>query len=74
VDHLSRRNVGVQLAHLRTYPFVREAEARGELRLHAWWFDIGRAEVLEDPGTGRFAPLDEARVAALLARLDETSA
>jgi carbonic anhydrase len=69
-DHLSQRSVRLQLEHLRTYPMVRHAEAAGELRLHAWWFDIGRAEVLDfDAPAGRFVPLDEARVDSLLAQV-----
>ena len=68
-DHVSQRNVLLQLEHLRTYPLVREAEAAGRLRLHAWWFDLGRAEVLDrDEAEGRFVPLDEARAERLLAR------
>jgi carbonic anhydrase len=69
-DHLSQRSVLLQLEHLRSYPLVRRAEAAGELRLHAWWFDIRRAEVLDyDGATGRFVPLDEARAERLLAQL-----
>ncbi|MFO0934317.1 MAG: carbonic anhydrase [Planctomycetota bacterium] len=67
-DHLSQRSVRLQLENLRSYPIVREAEAAGKLRLNAWWFDIARAEVLDfDAATGRFVPLDEARVERLLA-------
>jgi len=67
-DHLSQRSARLQLEHLRSYPAVRAATAAGELRLHAWWFDIARAEVLDyDAGASRFVPLDEARVARLLA-------
>lgn len=69
-DHLSQRSVLRQLEHLRSYPHVREAEAAGRLRLHAWWFDIARAEVLDwDAASDRFVPLDEARVASQIARL-----
>lgn len=68
-DHLSQQSVRLQLDHLRSYPIVRDAEASGALRLHAWWFDIGRAEVLDyDDASGRYVPLDDARVATLLAR------
>ena len=68
-DHLSQRSVLLQLEHLRSYPIVREAEASGELRLHAWWFDIRRAEVLDyDTASRRFVPLDDARVDELLKR------
>lgn len=68
-DHLSQRNVRLQLEHLRSYPAVRQAEASGGLRLHAWWFDIARAEVLDyDASTQRYEPLDEARVERLLGK------
>ena len=70
-NHLSQQNVLLQLENLRTYPQVRAAEAAGRLRLHAWWFDIAHAEVLDfDVSTRRFVPLDEARVARLLTKLD----
>jgi carbonic anhydrase len=69
-DHLSQWSVRLQLEHLRTYPIVQEAEAAGRLRLHAWWFDIGRAEVLDyDAASQRFVPIDEAHVERLLARI-----
>jgi carbonic anhydrase len=65
-DHLSQRSVLLQLEHLRSYPIVREAEAKDGLRLHAWWFDIARAEVLTyDEAQDRYVPLDEERVARL---------
>ena len=68
-DHLSQQSARAQVENLRSYPFVREAEAAGRLRLHAWWFDIRRAEVLDfDTALGRFVPLDEIRVARLLAQ------
>lgn len=66
-DHLSQQSVRLQLENLRSYPIVREAEAAGKLRLNGWWFDIGRAEVLDfDAREGRFVPLDDARVDRLL--------
>lgn len=68
-NHLSRRSVRLQLDNLRTYPAVREAEAAGRLRLHAWWFDIHKAEVLDfDAATDRYEVLDTARVERLLAQ------
>jgi carbonic anhydrase len=67
-DHLSQQNVLRQIENLRTYPAVREGERTGRVRLHAWWFDVARAEVLElDRGSGRFVVLDEDRIARLLA-------
>lgn len=65
-DRLSQENALLQLEHLRTYPLVAEAEAKGALRLHAFWFDIGEAEVLvHDPSQGRYVPLDESQIARL---------
>jgi carbonic anhydrase len=67
-DHLSQQSVLRQIENLRTYPAVREGERAGRIRLAAWWFDIARAEVLDyDAKLGRFVPLDEARIARLLA-------
>jgi carbonic anhydrase len=71
LDHLSQQSVLRQLENLRTYPAVVEAERAGRLRLHGWWFDIARAEVLEfDREARRFVVLDEARIARLLAEQD----
>jgi carbonic anhydrase len=67
VDQLSQANVLLQLGHLRTYPMVERAEREGQLRLHAFWFDIANAEVLaHDPGQGRFVPLDEQQAERLV--------
>ncbi len=69
-NHLSQQNTLLQLENLRTYPAVREAETIGTLRLHAWWFDIARAEVQHhDEEQDGFVPLDDASVARLLMRL-----
>jgi carbonic anhydrase len=67
-NHLSQQSVLRQIENLRTYPAVRDGEREGRIRLSAWWFDIARAEVLDYEGaTQRFVPLDEARIARLLA-------
>jgi carbonic anhydrase len=59
-NRLSQANVLTQVENLRTYPLVREAEAAGQVRLHAWWFDIARAEVLGwDAPSQSFVPIDE---------------
>lgn len=51
--------IKVSLANLRSFPFIAEREARGELRLHGAWFaiDEGRLHVL-DESTGDFAAAD----------------
>lgn len=47
VNRLSQANVLLQLDNLLSYPSVREGVASGGIRLHAWWFDLAEAEVLE---------------------------
>lgn len=69
-DLASQVNTFVQLDNLRSYPFVAERERAGRLRLHAWWFDIGNAEVeAYDPGTRRFKVIDDRHAHELIARL-----
>ncbi len=59
-DRLSQLSVLQQVENLRSYPVVRERVAAGTLGLHAWWFDLHRAEVLAfDRETGVFSPLGE---------------
>src|SRR5262245_22021950 len=70
VNHLSQRSVLRQIENLRSYRKVREAEAAKRLALHAWWFDVAHAEVLDyEPAADRFVPLDEARVEDHLRRM-----
>lgn len=48
--------VKVSLGNLRTFPFVREREAAGTLKLHGAWFSIAGGELhLLDEATGRFS-------------------
>ena len=42
-DKLSVTNVAVQLANLRSFDFVQQAEKEGRLELVGLWFDIGAA-------------------------------
>lgn len=57
-DRLSQMSVLQQIDHLRSYPGVRGRQEAGELRLHAWWFDIATAEVLAwDARRGAFVPI-----------------
>lgn len=55
-DNVSQLSTLRQLDNLRTHPSVREGHERGELALHAWWFDIPTGEVLAySPNEGRYA-------------------
>ena len=42
---VERAGVEHSLANLRTFPWIRSREARGELGLHGAWFDIGLGEL-----------------------------
>lgn len=56
---LSLENVVVQLNHLRTHPSVAAGLAKGQLRLHGWFFEIETGDLLAYDGeTGCFASLD----------------
>lgn len=59
-NQLSQLNVLQQLENLKTYPIVAERLAKGEVRLHAWWFSIKEAEVyFYDEAAGGFRLIDE---------------
>jgi carbonic anhydrase len=45
LDSLVQENVRLQLAHLRTYPYIRAAEAAGRLHLHGWIYDLAAPAV-----------------------------
>jgi len=40
--------------NLRTFPWISEAEAKGEIRIHGWYFDVGRGELLAMNDHGGF--------------------
>lgn len=53
-------NVLVQLAHLRTYPAIAEAEARGDLELQGWFYRFESGETFElDGATRQFVSIDQ---------------
>ncbi len=65
VDRLSQANVLQQLDHVASYAPI--AKHRGEVRLHALWFDIERTMAsLYEAERGGFVPLDEREIARLL--------
>jgi carbonic anhydrase len=48
--------VGLSLANLLTFPFVRAARESGELAMNGAWFSIGKGELhWRDPETGHFS-------------------
>ncbi|MEB3236679.1 MAG: carbonic anhydrase [Candidatus Sericytochromatia bacterium] len=60
VDAAIEENVLVQLEHLRTLPSVAVRLAKGDLRLHAWVYQIDTGAIRSfDAMTGRFVPLTD---------------
>lgn len=56
---LELEGVKVSLRNLRTFPFVAEREAAGELKIHGCYFAIGEGTLFElDEGSGRFHPVE----------------
>ena len=58
---LALENVVAQLNHLRTHPSVAAKVARGQLRLHGWFFELETGDILAyDGAAGRFGRIDDA--------------
>ncbi len=69
-NELSQLNVLRQLENLRSYPVVQERIRADGLRLHGWWFDIGRADVYAyEEESKKFILIDDAQAQRLLERL-----
>jgi len=60
-DQVSQISTLQQLENLETHDHVHARVATGELRLHAWWFDIPTARLLaHSKQSGRYVPIMEA--------------
>lgn len=49
LDHLTlltKENVLLQIAHLKTHPYVAARLAMGKVEIHGWYYDIASGEVL----------------------------
>ncbi len=57
---LERAVVARSLAHLRTFPWISDREAAGDLVLHGAWFDIGPGALYVLDPAGRWHPLSVA--------------
>ena len=74
-NRLSQLNVLMQIQHLKTYPFLRNAIRRSELRVHGWWFDIQHADVhAYKSGIKSFVLMDEKEAENTLQDLESTNA
>jgi carbonic anhydrase len=46
------------LSNLKTYPWIAERMAKGQLRLHGWWFDLESGDLwATDPDNTSFLPV-----------------
>ncbi len=62
LDVCTEENVLVQVENLQTHPAVRVALSEGQLKLHAWIYDIASGDVFAfDEPTSQFVPLGELR-------------
>lgn len=60
-DEAARAVTVRQLEHLKSYPLVRERIEKGELHVHAWFYDLGKVELYEwNEAKGAFAVVGEA--------------
>jgi carbonic anhydrase len=58
LDRLIRENVILQMAHLRTHPYVAARVATGRVQIHGWIYDIGGGGVqVFDQEQGEFVPV-----------------
>ncbi len=44
-NQLSQLNALVQVENVKSYPIVQKRIEEGTLAIHAWWFDIAKADV-----------------------------
>ncbi|MEZ5920829.1 MAG: carbonic anhydrase [Parvularculaceae bacterium] len=60
LDLLTKENVLLQIAHLKTHPYVAARIASGETMIHGWVYDIRTGEVLAwDEAQNEFMPVAE---------------
>lgn len=60
LDLLIRENVLLQIAHLKTHPYVALRVAAGEAKIHGWVYDIRSGSVLAyDEAAADFVPVED---------------
>lgn len=69
-NKLSQYNVLLQIEHIKTYPIVQKFLKQGMLGIHAWWFDIAKADVYAyEEDRRQFVIIDDAEAERIIARL-----
>jgi carbonic anhydrase len=69
-NQLSQLNVLLQIENIKSYPIVQKRIDDGTLGVHAWWFDIAKADVYAylEP-ENKFMIIDESRAARVSAMM-----
>jgi carbonic anhydrase len=71
IKQAAELNSLLQLENLKTYPVVRERISSGELKLYAWFYDIGEAELEEwDSNQRLFVRIGSKEVRSLEKRIE----
>jgi carbonic anhydrase len=71
-DQLAEANILEQLANLRSYSYIAEREAAGTLRLHGWFFDVGKAAIHAwEPELAQFVEIDEEEGDRIIRHLED---
>lgn len=69
-NQLSQLNVLLQIENIKSYPTVKKRLENGSLSIHAWWFDIAKADVYAfEKELNCFVLIDEKEADRLLQRL-----
>lgn len=71
-NQLSQLNVLSQIEHIKSYPIVQKRIEEGRLTIHAWWFDIAKADVYAfEPDLHKFIIIDEDEAERILNRMSD---
>lgn len=71
-NRLSQMNVLQQLENLKTYPIIKEKLESKKIKLHAWWFELAKAQVhYFDSTEKKFVEMNEKRADAILEASEE---
>jgi carbonic anhydrase len=69
-NQVSQTNVLQQVEHIKSYTAVQEKLQEKKMQIHAWWFDIAKADVYcYEESLHQFILIDEKEAEVILARL-----
>lgn len=71
-NQISQVNVLQQIEHIKTYPIIQDRLAKGQIRIHGWWFDIAKADVYcYEQSVNQFILIDEKESNLILQRVEK---